>query len=142
MKHTNIIVGLMMLIITTVVLASENNVTLYNDVATAEFILSTMIAFAAASLGGAARTSTMLKSTAINKEGTSFKFFIADQISALVTGLVAFSICEAHDVSNFMEIVVIIVAGYSGSILLDALQGVILTWIKNKSNNGVDNDKS
>ena len=107
-------------------------ISLYQDVSSSEFLLSLIIVIFAASVGGAARTSIMLKKPSFDKKGESLYFFIADQIGAIVAGVIVFLVAEHYEVSSFLEIVVIILAGYMGSILLDALQNGFLEWIKNK----------
>ena len=108
------------------------NTSLYQDVSSSEFLLSLIIVIFAASDGGAARTSIMLKKPSFNKKGESIYFFIADQIGAVVAGIIAFAFAENNEYSTFVEIIIILLAGYMGSILLDALQYGFLEWIKNK----------
>lgn len=133
MEYKRKIVFLFTLMFSNYVFAVDpDSISLYKDVSSANFLFSLMIALAAASMGGTARTSLLLKSNSFKKDGKSIYFFIADQIGAFVAGIIAFAFAEHNEYSTFVEIIIIILAGYMGSILLDILQNGFIEWIKNK----------
>lgn len=83
-------------------------------------------------IGGAAKTSNVLRRFNLVPFKTSMRQFIEDAIGAIVAGLIVYLVAESAGISVWYEALLIIVAGYLGSTLTEAAGNKLIKQVNNE----------
>lgn len=83
-------------------------------------------------IGGAAKTSNGLRRLKRVPFKTSLRQFIEDAIGAIVAGLITYFMSESADLKIHYEALLIIVAGYLGSTLTEAVGNKLIKQVDNE----------
>lgn len=102
---------------------------LITDVNTVKDIVAVVIS---AMIGGAAKTSNVLRRFKLVPFKTSMRQFIEDAIGAVVAGLIMYFMAESADLKIHYEALLIIVAGYLGSTLTEAAGNKLIKQVNNE----------
>lgn len=102
---------------------------LITDVNTVKDIVAVVIS---AMIGGAAKTSNVLRRFKLVPFKTSMRQFVEDAIGAVVAGLIMYFMAESADLKIHYEALLIIVAGYLGSTLTEAAGNKLIRQVNNE----------
>ncbi len=102
---------------------------LITDVSTVKDIVAVVIS---AMIGGAAKTSNVLRRFKLVPFKTSMRQFVEDAIGAVVAGLIMYFMAESADLKIHYEALLIIVAGYLGSTLTKAAGNRLIRYVDNE----------
>lgn len=102
---------------------------LITDVNTVKDIVAVVIS---AMIGGAAKTSNVLRRFKLVPFKTSMRQFVEDAIGAVVAGLIMYFMAESADLKIHYEALLIIVAGYLGSTLTEAVGNRLIRNVDNE----------
>lgn len=83
-------------------------------------------------IGGAAKTSNTLRRFKLVPFKTSMRQFIEDAIGAIVAGLIVYLMAESAGISVWYEALLIIVSGYLGSTLTEAVGNRLIKQVNNE----------
>ena len=83
-------------------------------------------------IGGAAKTSNVLRRFKLVPFKTSMRQFIEDAIGAIVAGLIVYLMAESAELKIHYEALLIIVAGYLGSTLTEAAGNKLIKQVNNE----------
>ena len=83
-------------------------------------------------IGGAAKTSNVLRRFKSVPFKTSMRQFIEDAIGAIVAGLIVYFMAESAELRIHYEALLIIVAGYLGSTLTEAAGNRLIKQVNNE----------
>lgn len=83
-------------------------------------------------IGGAAKTSNVLRRFNLVPFKTSMRQFIEDAIGAIVAGLIVYLMAESAELKIHYEALLIIVAGYLGSTLTEAAGNKLIKQVNNE----------
>ena len=83
-------------------------------------------------IGGAAKTSNVLRRFNLVPFKTSMRQFIEDAIGAIVAGLIVYLMAESAELKIHYEALLIIVAGYLGSTLTEAAGNRLIKQVNNE----------
>ena len=83
-------------------------------------------------IGGAAKTSNVLRRFNLVPFKTSMRQFIEDAIGAIVAGLIVYLMAESAELKIHYEALMIIVAGYLGSTLTEAAGNRLIKQVNNE----------
>lgn len=102
---------------------------LITDVNTVKDIVAVVIS---SMVGGAAKTSNVMRRFKLVPFKTSMRQFVEDAISAVVAGLIMYFMAESADLKIHYEALLIIVAGYLGSTLTEAVGNKLIRNVGNE----------
>ena len=102
---------------------------LITDANTIKDIVAVVIS---AMIGGAAKTSNVLRRFKLVPFKTSMRQFVEDAIGATIAGLIMYFMAESADLKIHYEALLIIVAGYLGSTLTEAAGNRLIKQVDNE----------
>lgn len=83
-------------------------------------------------IGGAAKTSNVLRRFKLVPFKMSMRQFIEDAIGAIVAGLIVYLMAESAELRIHYEALLIIVSGYLGSTLTEAVGNKLIKQVNNE----------